>query len=64
MVNKVNESICPLCKQANRCDVQSPQGCWCMNTQVPAELLAKVPDELKGVTCVCNVCIANYLSLA
>jgi len=57
---KVDDSLCPLCRQSNRCDVQSSQGCWCMNTQVPAALLAKVPEHLKGISCVCNNCIANF----
>lgn len=55
-----DDKFCPLCEQENRCEVKSQQGCWCMNTQVPAALLAKVPDNLKGISCVCNSCIARY----
>jgi len=58
-----NENVdgqCPLCQQNNRCEVSSPQGCWCMSTQVPAALLAKIPEHLKGISCVCNNCIASY----
>lgn len=55
-----NGSTCPLCKQSNRCNVKASSGCWCMNTQVPKALLAKIPAHLKGKSCVCNLCIANY----
>ena len=60
MVKPVNDSICPLCKQSNRCDAKSSNGCWCMSTQVPAALLAKVPVALKAKACICNRCIERY----
>ena len=60
MTNKIDDSICPLCQQSNRCDVQSQQGCWCMVTKVPAELLAQIPEYLRGNTCICNTCIEQY----
>ncbi|KGJ97421.1 cysteine-rich CWC family protein [Colwellia psychrerythraea] len=60
MIKRVNDSICPLCKQSNRCDVKSNKGCWCMNTKVPAALLAQVPVEFKAKTCICNSCIEHY----
>mgnify|MGYP000110461872 CR=1 FL=1 len=60
MTNKNDGSICPLCQQKNRCDVKAASNCWCMNTQVPKELLAQIPAHLRGVSCVCNICIANY----
>ncbi len=60
MPNKIYDNICPLCEQINRCDASSSQGCWCMETQVPAELLAKIPAHLKGKTCICNGCIERH----
>jgi len=57
---KIDDNICPLSDQPNRCEVDLQRGCWCMNTQVPAALLAKVPEHLIAVSCVCNNCIANY----
>ena len=60
MVKLVNDSICPLCQQSNRCDVKSSNGCWCMNTEVPAALLAQVPVDLKSKACICNSCIERY----
>jgi hypothetical protein len=60
MANKVDDNICPLCGQPNRCEVQLQQGCWCMNTDVPSVLLAQVPIHLQGASCICNRCIAKY----
>ncbi len=60
MTNKNDGSICPLCQQKNRCDVKAKSGCWCMNTQVPEALLAKIPTHLKAISCVCNNCIEQY----
>jgi hypothetical protein len=60
MPNKINDNICPLCEKTNRCGVKSPEGCWCMTTQVPAALLEKVSAQLKGKTCICNDCIERY----
>ena len=56
----LDDSICPLCQQNNRCDVQAQQGCWCMKTEVPTALLDKVPDSLKGKKCICNACIERF----
>lgn len=63
MTDKNDGSICPLCEQRNLCDVKANSGCWCMNTEVPKALLEKIPVHLKGKSCVCNACIANYQQL-
>ena len=60
MTDKIDDSTCPLCLKINHCDVQSQQGCWCMNTKVPKALLAKIPEQLKGKSCICNACIKRY----
>jgi len=60
MADKIDDSICPLCKKINRCDVKSDIACWCMNTKVPPALLAQVPVELKAKACICNACIERF----
>jgi len=57
MTYKNDVSICPLCQQRNRCNVNANNGCWCMNTKVPEVLLVKIPPHLKNISCVCNNCI-------
>lgn len=53
-------SICPLCGNSNRCDVNNAAGCWCMNTKIPEALLEKVPSQFKELNCICNDCIDKY----
>lgn len=60
MKNNIDSTICPLCEQSNCCDVDSSMGCWCMNTHVPEALIAKIPKNLKDISCVCNQCIVRY----
>lgn len=60
MQTLIDDSICPLCKQVNRCDVTAISGCWCMKVKVPAELLAQVPAPIKNKSCICNKCIDRY----
>jgi hypothetical protein len=51
---------CPLCGGANACavaatgDFNTP--CWCRGVTFTAELLASVPDEMKGRACICRSC--------
>lgn len=60
MLTNLDDSLCPLCGQSNRCDVQAQQGCWCMKVKVPTALLGKVPDSFKGTICICNACIERF----
>jgi len=63
MVSEIDDSFCPLCQQKNSCSVQAAKanaGCWCMNTEVPAELLAKVSAQLQGKSCICLACIEKF----
>lgn len=58
-------SICPLCRRPNRCGALSgaPDGadrCWCHRTRVPPGLLARVPEPLRGLACICPDCIADH----
>ncbi|MEX8518918.1 MAG: cysteine-rich CWC family protein [Leptothrix sp. (in: b-proteobacteria)] len=54
---------CPLCggpngcapAQAGRFDV----ACWCTTTRIPAEVLARIPAEQRGLACVCQRCASG-----
>ncbi|WP_211564792.1 cysteine-rich CWC family protein [Marinomonas gallaica] len=55
-------SCCPLCRAQNQCAItlgHSAESCWCHdpNVLIPANLLAKVPDVLKGKACICQKCV-------
>lgn len=57
---------CPLCDRTNECQLartESYKGpCWCAKENVPAEMLASVPEDARNVACVCRRCIiaANF----
>lgn len=57
------KGICPICNKANRCAIvasEDPRKCWCMTTKVPKELLSKIPNELRGKSCVCKDCVISF----
>jgi hypothetical protein len=54
--------VCPLCGGANGCaPAQSGRfddPCWCQSAAFSAALLARVPEPLREVACVCAACAA------
>ena len=52
---------CALCGSLNQCAMASgnTSSCWCATTTVPPELLARVPEALRGVSCICPRCVAR-----
>ncbi len=62
----MSKGICPICKEENKCasvlgtDVSK---CWCMTTKIPKGLLAQIPDEKRGQSCVCKSCVDRYNKL-
>jgi hypothetical protein len=52
--------VCPLCGGANACAPARTGGfdeaCWCRDATFSAALLARVPEALRGVACVCAAC--------
>lgn len=55
-------SICPLCGKPNECAIAEGSGrvedCWCMNTAISSNALAKLPQQEIGRTCICRKCAA------
>lgn len=51
---------CPICGGPNACAAAAAGStavkCWCIDEQFDAELLARIPDELKRVACICRNC--------
>jgi hypothetical protein len=56
--------VCPLCRRVNdcrQCVVETYKGpCWCERVEMPAELLARVPAELRNRACICAVCVSEF----
>ncbi len=57
----LDASLCPLCGRPNRCAVTEeidPGGCWCMAAPVSPAALARIPEEARGLACLCPACAA------
>jgi hypothetical protein len=52
--------LCPLCGGANACAPARSgdfgQPCWCQAATFSAALLARVPEPLRDLACVCAAC--------
>jgi len=59
-----NPTACPLCGGANECQLCSPAAykgrCWCAHEEIPAELLARVPENLRQRACICRGCVEKF----
>jgi hypothetical protein len=62
----INQSLCPLCGNANRCAMELEKetgiqqaACWCVNMDFSADLLAQIPVSAQGQACVCAACAAK-----
>ena len=57
-------SLCPLCGRPNACQLCSTAAskgpCWCFEVEMPAELLARVPEALRNRACVCKECVTAF----
>lgn len=54
---------CPLCGEGNSCAAlleENPRDCWCFHAAIPKELLARIPDEERGKSCVCESCVQAF----
>jgi prepilin-type N-terminal cleavage/methylation domain-containing protein/prepilin-type processing-associated H-X9-DG protein len=59
-----NPAQCPLCGAANNCQLCSPAAykgqCWCAHEEIPSELLARVPENLRNRACICKNCAESF----
>ncbi|MDD5139011.1 MAG: cysteine-rich CWC family protein [Verrucomicrobiales bacterium] len=59
-----NPGLCPLCGGPNdcqRCSVAAVKGpCWCAQVEIPAALLARVPENLRNRACICRRCAESF----
>lgn len=60
---EADKRICPICGKENHCGQELgllEGSCWCHHIKVPKELIAQVPDHLKGRACICRDCIVEF----
>jgi len=59
-----NPAVCPLCGGVNDCQLAAPVAfpgrCWCAHEEIPAELLARVPEHFRGRACICRPCVEKF----
>ena len=59
-----NPAACPLCGGANACQlaarVAGKNPCWCAHAEMPAGLLARVPEQLRNRACICQGCMEKF----
>jgi hypothetical protein len=55
--------LCPICGEPNECamEIEKATGeqqppCWCTRVDFSADLLARVPAEMRNLSCICNRC--------
>lgn len=59
----LNTAKCPLCGGPNQCALAvdaAATECWCDSVVFPDELLAQIPEDAVGKTCVCQKCLAQF----
>jgi prepilin-type N-terminal cleavage/methylation domain-containing protein/prepilin-type processing-associated H-X9-DG protein len=62
-MSPADASLCPLCGGVNDCQLSLPVArgrCWCARVEIPAGLLARVPEDLRNRACICRACIERY----
>ncbi len=60
MDNKIDETLCPLCREENGCMAHSDESCWCNDVTVPQELIDLVPEAQQRKACICRFCIEKF----
>jgi GNAT superfamily N-acetyltransferase len=55
---QVDASRCPVCGCDNRCVMAAGEEgpCWCALVSIDPAALARVPEPMRGVACLCPVC--------
>ena len=59
----VDPAICPICGKDNRCGNLKgmPKGtCWCFGTKFPEEIFKLIPEDRRGLACICQACVEAY----
>jgi hypothetical protein len=63
-MNPSDASLCPLCGNPNECQLCTAAvykgPCWCYGVQIPAALVARVPDESRNRSCICRRCVEEF----
>ncbi|MFT4925776.1 MAG: hypothetical protein ACI8WB_001871 [Phenylobacterium sp.] len=66
MKNSIDESKCPLCGEVNLCAMvaaeiagKKAETCWCIGADFTPDIIAGVPEQAKGKSCICQRCVTK-----
>jgi len=62
MTIPIDASRCPRCGAPNACVMAAgrpDEPCWCTRVTIPEALIASLPEEARGVACLCAACVAE-----
>ncbi|MGL4945890.1 MAG: cysteine-rich CWC family protein, partial [Fusobacteriaceae bacterium] len=54
---------CPVCGKINGCHMvagKDHESCWCMKVKFDKDILQYIPEEYRGVSCVCMECTMDF----
>ena len=57
-MENIDERVCPICGRDNKCT--KDKDCWCMEKEIPAELIERVPLEKRDKACICETCVDAF----
>lgn len=61
VIAPARQGDCPLCGGPNACVMadasNSGKTCWCVAAAFSSDLLARVPEAQRGLTCICIQCV-------
>lgn len=59
----MKKGVCPICGKDNNCaSLRNLEhfDCWCKDIKFQKDVLEHIPEELKGISCVCMSCNLKY----
>ncbi|MGL5099408.1 MAG: cysteine-rich CWC family protein, partial [Fusobacteriaceae bacterium] len=54
---------CPVCGKMNGCHMvegKDHESCWCMKVKFDEKILQHIPEEYRGISCVCMGCTVEF----
>lgn len=61
-LSMAEKMCCPLCGNFNRCGMlveKAASNCWCNTVVINQDVLAKVPENLRNLVCLCANCATS-----
>ena len=59
----MKKGICPVCGEENKCGMLrgiDHNECWCTKVEFDKEIFELIPEEYRGISCVCLSCVGKF----